>query len=217
MKIIVQKAELLAMLKLASVDESRFVLCGLHFEVNPKLEQILIVATDGRMIGVLRVGKIAEPPPEIKKVTVPLNKRDLRGLPEGELLLAFTETHVTIEPVQYERKKQTLTVEIHLRDYPRWRSVIPEKEYRNPFNGWMNPILIAKWNEAVCLLSGGLESPGVRFWYIDQTNPILVECMGLPEFTLLVMPMREANPVDAIKVPDWVFKLEPVAETPLTP
>src|SRR5688572_22703331 len=46
--------ELQAMRLLASEDETRFVLNGVHVELGP--EHVLLIATDGRRLGVLRCG-----------------------------------------------------------------------------------------------------------------------------------------------------------------
>lgn len=197
--------ELAAMRIFVSEDESRYVLNGIYFAVTKG--QILLVATDGRRIAVLK----SELSGRVNSQCDFILKKDVLTHLESKISTDL----VTIEydsqsrkiSLQAERSYITLTTDAIEGNYPNWREVIPKSiaEKHNRPHLYFN----ADYLEDYAKVANIYGKDGLHIVFTGgELEPAVARIEGVRNFISVVMPMREAD-VDG-ELPSWLRKPETV-------
>lgn len=180
---IIHGTDLKAIALLAPKKEpTRPYLLGVHVEV--KGSQAILVATDGAILGVLRVTLTEEC--EAQAFTIPLSLLTMITAKE-EVTLTYTEDEQgpgTVTLIQGDRVLSGKAVE---GPYPPFRRVIPEK-----VSGVQDHLIAVKYLETavkVCAMVNGVQMPTVHVHY-NGGDACLVDTQN-EDFVLVVMPMRD--------------------------
>lgn len=188
MKFNLKVSEIKAGLLICSKDETRFVLCGIHVELKPK-QQPLIVATDGRRMIIIN----SEAPQEFyvdktEKLTI-----------TAEALNKVLRVSGKAENILFEREDSILTAHIignleSVRfgkdaiisgNYPNWRKTIP-KEVKNPISEiGFNAVWAGDFSKASKIL--GADGLGIRIRMTDEQGAFLVRSQK-SNFLGILMP-----------------------------
>lgn len=181
----------------ASVDESRYVLISVHFDLSGLLP--LMVATDGRRLCVI------ETEADQKEFTPGATQSFSLSTDFLKPLCAFGKSQSTILEIDYHGPKRAVftlnegkcTVDcedgaIIEPEYPKWRSTIPTKTDTAPVPFLaFNSALMADFSKAAKLLRA---DSGLKMNLISPGSAIEVLIDGNPKFYGLIMPMRLEEP-----------------------
>ena len=163
-------------------EPTRPYLLGVHVEV--KGSQAILVATDGAVLGALRVTLTEDF--ETHAFTIPLSLLTMITAKE-EVTLTYTEDEQgpgTVTLIQGDRVLSGKAVE---GPYPPFRRVIPEK-----VSGVQDHLIAVKYLETavkVCAMVNGVQMPAVHVHY-NRGDACLVDTQN-EDFVLVVMPMRD--------------------------
>lgn len=216
----IPKNELQAMLPLCSRDEVRVAIRGVYVELKKEKHPIL-VATDGRRIGVLQSegqwsgdpGNVLLPLALLEQVLKwRLAKEDLN-------CVTFTIIGTTIR-VHIKRGEMYTKLSYPLRGeetkFPKWREVLPGKvepfELKNPCL-CLNPVYVGAFAETMKRLDA--RQSGIKI-YPGKTElePVVIRIENCPQFYGLLMPMRQSAKSDCeAEVPEWIDM--PVVQVPV--
>lgn len=194
--------ELLALNLLASVNETRYEINGVHIEAKPG--QVLIVATDGRRLGMLRSAGETE---STFTATIPRGALDFLKRME----LGDAECAVSMEAGGRLRLRVKdrcpadvgavdIETEAIQKAFPNWRAVMPDGPCAPCAKIGLNREYLASW-AAVGELLGFDEA--VVFLLRDELGPVEVVFAGYPQFRGLLMPMR-THREDVFERPEWM-------------
>lgn len=192
-KIKVKTNELLAMCLLASHDESRFVLNSLLVEQSPT--GTLLVATDGRRLGVL---KVDSGPSDKTSLLIPRTLIERFALLKTVADVTLYEENgiVVIEGPGFRLYSEAIDL-----DYPNWRQALPKS---NQPKDWAQLGVTAEyydtWHEIAKFLGGS------GYFHLRQANPlepIEIILHVVSNFYGLLMPLEESG----VKFPEWVKTL----------
>lgn len=217
----IPKNELQALLPLCSRDETRVAIRGIYVELK-KEKQPILVATDGRRIGVLQSegewsgdpGNVLLPVTLLEKVVKwRLAKEDLN-------CVTFTIIGTTIR-VHIKRDEMHTKLSYALRTeetkFPKWREVMPKKlepfELKNPCI-CLNPEYVGAFAETIKRLDK--RQTGIKM-YPGKTefDPIVIRIECCPQFYGLIMPMRQSGSSQCeAEVPEWI-DMPPVVQVPV--
>ena len=180
---IIHGTDLKAIALLAPKKEpTRPYLLGVHVEV--KGSQAILVATDGAILGVLRVTLTEEF--EQHAFTIPLSLLTLITAKE-EVTLTYTKEEQgpgTVTLIQGDRVLAGKAVEGR---YPQFRRVIPEK-----VTGVQDHLIAVRYLETaakVCSMINDVPMPAVHVHY-NGGDACLVDTQN-EDFVLVVSPMRD--------------------------
>jgi hypothetical protein len=203
----IPRNELLAMRELQSKDQCRYILNAVHFEVTK--DTILLVATDGRKIAVLKSsGVVTTFDSTESTIEFGCDYPLLQMLPvekHGSIKVTLKESTVIFQ----SRGQSAVSENIEAnRMYPKWRGVVPATPYV-PGNLNINPEYLLQFHKAAKLLNP------------RKPNYIKVRChkvltgeadtlpysvfFDYPGFYGAVMPVRNTASDNA--VPDWLLGL----------
>lgn len=191
----VLRKELSAIRLFMSTDETRLVLNGVYFEVGEG--EILMVATDGRAISVIKSvwenasGKCAFTMPDRMLAIL-----DLKAAAE-EVQVTYDSESGIIEVTHNELFIKSKGVE---QSYPNWRALFPAEisEHKWP-EMFFDPELLRRYEQAGDLMGGD----GLRIKFIDaMPSAVLVQLSQVENFIGLLMPMRNSKPITGI--PAWL-------------
>ncbi len=173
-----------ALALLAPKKEIRFYLIGVHVEV--KGSQAILVATDGSVLGALRVTLTEEY--ETHTFTIPLSLLTMITA-KDEVTVTYTKTEQgpgTVTLIQGDRVLSGKAVE---GTYPSFRRVIPEK-----VSGVQDHLIAVKYLETaakVCAMINGVPMPAVHVYY-NGGDVCMVDTQN-EDFVLVVMPLRDPS------------------------
>lgn len=122
-QITVMPSELKAINKLASIDETRYVLCGVSVELRKGSTNAILVATDGRRLGALRVKALEAPAEKDMQFIIPSSLiRKIPAVKKGESVNVSHDGSVTIS--QWQNKWAVSQPSLD-GNYPAWKKVVP--------------------------------------------------------------------------------------------
>lgn len=184
-----------AVMSLASNDETRFLLNGVNIE--PVKDGNLLVATDGRRLGVLFM-----PGTPITESFV-LPKTFLKFIPTGAGIKEFG-----VELVH----TREATREIHITSpgmprmiidpiegvYPKWRQVVPTGPF-SPANINVSALILEPFLDCAKILSPS--SPHLHFRQGGDDIGAISVFINNPLFFGVIMPIREEGSTK--QIPDW--------------
>lgn len=184
--------QLRAILNLSSNDETRYVLNGVNIE--PVKNGNLVVATDGKRLGVLFVpGQ-----PEAKSFILPkwvmefvparIKELDIRMISANK-----GEINTTGHPMP------TMTFDPIEGDFPKWRMVIPKVPFAsvniNVFASVLEPFI-------TCAKVLSPASPTLYLRTVGEESMPICVFTSNPLFFGIIMPIREYG--DPKTIPDWI-------------
>jgi hypothetical protein len=171
------------MQKLASKDETRYVLCGVHFEVSEN--HVMLVATDGRRLGSFMADASGIECPAPQAFTVDCNViRQLKPQANDLLRVEFVEDRIRFTG----GSKVSLEVDAIKGNYPNWKQVTPSSGYEASQIA-INIDLLFGFRETTKLLFHGRGAELVlRTHGVD--GPISIFASGSYSFYGLLMPLR---------------------------
>lgn len=182
-----------AILKLSSNDETRWLLNGVNIE--PVKNGNLVVATDGRRLGVLFVA--GEP---VKQSFV-LPKWVMEFVPYRiqELSIELVSPKEGTIKTAGHNPMPTMTFEPIEGIYPKWRQVVPKTPFApaniNVFANVLEPFITCSKVISPASPSLYFRSPG------DEIGPICVFTSS-PDFFGIIMPIRKYG--DPKTIPAWI-------------
>lgn len=220
----VKKEDLLAMRLLQSVDEARFVLNGVHFEIWLNKNQVIMVATNGRYMGVLRPNAIIDgkitgtgfEEPVRFTVDYPLVKY-LEKRTLDTILIHYSGTQV-----RFEGSDQAVTYDAIKGDFPKWRQCVPQGAFA-PFDISVNARYVSVFEKVAKLLGGTRgEQVILKGHKLDPKHDVSAPLSSLSvfipslvdkEFYGVVMPMQQPE----VRVPEWIKLPAPPVLPPKAP
>ena len=188
------RADLFAFVaRFVSKEETRYYLNGVYIEPHPK-KGVLIVATDGRRLGVGYDEDGACKESGIWPVTTPLLSACTRKRPlqVGQVTVEFDGRFAVVsEGANPDFAALSVCIDAK---YPDWRRVVPKSLECGDHPLVYNAKYLAGFkppapNTAIQLYSSGPKEPAT----------VLVS--GMPEFIGVLMPMRAE---DGLALPDWL-------------
>lgn len=217
----VPKRELMAMRELQSVDETRFVLNGVNFQVSKK--RLLLVATDGRKIGIL-LSEVGETELELSRMTGPLEftcdyplVKYLKADSIGRVLLKYDGKHI-----EFSDGDTAITVAAIEGNFPKWTHVVPRGKFVKA-DYHFNVKYLQQFHMCAKILNptsdGHVHLRGHDFdsgGYKDSQPPYSV-FFDNPNFYGFLMPVAMSHESE---LPGWLHteiegpSLEPIGETP---
>lgn len=196
--------ELRAMSNFASTDETRYILNGVCVDAR-KGRHPLLVATDGRCIGILKTE--AEVSTETFELVLPMKLlKDVFKLSAADDFCAFDVSGKDVTAVLGPK-----TIIFHdaltKGTYPKYHQVIPKfSETDKADRGRVIAgKLLEKFSKAAHALRDTAKythGTGLRLVGTSDNSPVLVKMVSCPEFFGVVMPMRSDTADDS--VPDWL-------------
>ncbi len=177
-----------ALALLAPKKEPRSYLIGVHVEI--KGSQAILVATDGAVLGALRLTLSEEV--ESHAFTIPLSLLAMITA-KDEVTVTYTKEEQGPGTVTLIQGDRVLTGKAVEGTYPPFRRVIPEK-----VTGVQDHLIAVRYLETatkVCSMVNGVPMPAVRVHY-NGGGACLVDTQN-EAFVLVVMPRR--NPSEQIK------------------
>lgn len=188
-----------------SREETRYYLCGIHFQPHPK-GGLVIVATDGHRLGAIYdKDGIFEGDP----VTIPFGKDFLKSLEHRRATHYVWSENISRAKAHSEKIKEkffaidepTLSMEYAKAidgTFPDWQRVIPKKVVKTDYFNF-NPIYLADFKSTDSKFSA------VRIYGGEKMEPHLVRIAGIPEFLGILMPMNIHNDKEfSNPMPDFV-------------
>jgi len=201
--------DLLAMRLLQSKDETRFVLNGVHFEIHPN-GKVLLIATNGRYLGILKPSVILEDPVESRiefTVDYPLVKYlpKPKGATDFERILMWYDG--PNQKVHFISEGECVTCEEVLGVFPKWRQVIPTSGFA-PFEVHVNSTYVSTFEKVAKMLDSDVplvSLMGHKLGKCEGVSPLAPYSVFLGElrereFYGVIMPVR----TDPIQMPDWL-------------
>lgn len=215
------------MLNLSSEDFSRFILCGLNFEIST--EQILITATDGRLLGILKSDALPVFDGEAQKFSVTIASEFL-SIAVGEIprreefycadcdedkstYIPESELQFTIEAERFggdlsfpvsvtiERSGVEFKAKAIEALFPNWRKIIPATFENGPVI--VSSVMLERFEKLRENLSPG--NLQIRFrGGANKNQPYHVELHGIPNFFGILMGMRDDREESDIATPAWL-------------
>lgn len=171
-----------ALALLAPKKDSRTHLLGVHVEV--KGSQAILVATDGAVLGALRL--ILTEEFEQHSFTIPLSLLTMITA-KDEVTVAYTKEKQGPGTVTLTQSGKVLAGRAVEGTYPPFRRVIPEK-----VSGVQDHLIAVRYLETaakVCAMVNGVPMPAVHVYY-NGCAACLVDTQN-EDFVLVVMPMRD--------------------------
>ncbi len=163
-------------------EPTRPYLLGVHVEV--KGSQAILVATDGAILGALRVTLTEDF--ETHTFTIPLSLLTMITA-KDEVTVTHTKAEQGPGAVTLIQGDRILTGKAVEGTYPDYRRVIPEK-----VSGVQDHLIAVKYLETaakVCAMVNGVPMPAVHIHY-NGGDACLVDTQN-EDFVLCVMPMRD--------------------------
>lgn len=167
---------------LAPKKDSRSHLLGVYVEV--KGSQAILVATDGAILGALRVTLTEEF--ESHAFTIPLSLLTMITTKE-EVTVTYTKDEQWPGTVTLTQCGRVLSGKAVEGTYPYYRRVIPET-----VSGVQDHLIAGKYLETavkVCAMVNGVQMPAVHVHY-NGGDACLIDTRN-EDFILVVMPMRD--------------------------
>lgn len=214
---------LAAMRLLQSRDESRFAICGVHFEIHPD-GKLILIATNGRYLGILNADAIVQG--NVKElIEFTVDYPFVRYLPkpsgmEFEKILV----HYDGSKVHFHSEGQSVMHDVIKGDFPKWRQCIPTTGFA-PIAVSVNASYVTMFQKVASLLGGKGASQqvilkghanGARPDRPDDPYPyspysVFLGGLGGITFYGVIMPMRGD---DDWQIPDWL-KLPEIQPAPV--
>jgi len=230
MKVIVSRQELLTALLFASKDDSRFTLCSVCIEVNPRSNKPNIITTDGRRLAVIQ--SQAEQPEdfnndeagqmlltsEFVKAICALSKA-LGGklFPWIQLTNTKGSSQVFVELVGGDCSLNTASGALVEGAFPNWRAVVPSKKLERTqiSDLGINAEFVGDFAKAAKIFD---LNPVIQINLIAKESALEVKLSGASYFYGLIMPCKPNE--DENYQPEFLgiveglpVKAEPVKET----
>lgn len=195
-KFTVNRAEVTAMRLLISEDITRPDIHGIHFDVSP--ERILMIATDGRRLGILRELK-GEPTGTIR-FSAACNSLDM--FPRGKECNVDIEVYETTVRFSYQR--MTAEEDLIAGIFPNWREAVPHDPVK-PCDIHLNADYVQSFRQIAAAIYPD-KIPSVHLlMHASPLNQVSVLFGNSDQrFYGIVMPMRGTEP---IVIPNWVANL----------
>lgn len=202
MQFVLRKKELKAMLVLAATKDVRYYLNGVH--VVQDVRGTILEATDGHVLGMLRVG---ENPKNPAKVIWP--REALKPLVAGtkKQMDDLIEFSVDGDNVTAACGGMVTTFKAVDGVFPDTSRVTPRNdalEATPDAPAQINPDLLVRFVDVSAALNGGY------VWVRHRGDGTCLVSIGVPEFVGVVMAMRG---YEQFGVPDWVHAARTVEET----
>ncbi len=203
MKFMLTKSQVKAMLVLAATKDIRFYLNGIH--VIQDQRGTIVEATDGHVLGMLRVGETPKNPAKVI-----LDRESLKPLVAGtkKQMADLIEFSVDGDIVTASTGGMVTTFKAVDGTFPDCRRVTPTNESleASPDEpAQINPALLTRFTEVSAALNGSTA------WIRHRGDgTCLVSIEGLPEFIGVVMAMCG---YEKFGVPGWVHAARTVEET----
>lgn len=210
---------LLAMRELQHTDESRFVLCGVHFEIHPD-GKVLLITTNGRYLAILKADTIVGGTlKELIEFTV--DYPFVRFLPKP-LGSEFDKilVHYDGAKVHFHSQDQLISHDVIKGDFPKWRQVLPTTPFA-AFEVSINPEYLHVFMKASKLLCGkdyqqivikGHQRSATKEH--DEYSPYSIfmptATRNGHEFYGVIMPMSQPE----LEIPKWLDLVEVKAPVP---
>jgi DNA polymerase-3 subunit beta len=126
----------------ASVEPTRYVLCGVAMQGDKKKGQVNFISTDGKC---LRTHRIEQEPPDDADIIIPskavallASLIDGRDDAEASLRVSYTDSLLRVEAARW-----AVVTKLIEGNYPNWRQVIPEKSKLSaiaPKEAWLDAL-----------------------------------------------------------------------------
>lgn len=176
---------------LTSLDETRFLLNGLNIE--PVKDGNLLVATDGRRLGVL-----FQPGEPIKQSFILprwiMDFIPLKGAAKDLELELVSSKEIMIKGEQMP----LMSIEPIEGDYPKWRQVVPSTPFA-PANINLSALVLEPFIACAKVLCP--QSPTLYFRQNGDEIGAISVFIGNPNFYGVIMPVREEGSTK--QIPDW--------------
>jgi hypothetical protein len=196
----IQYTEIKAMLNLVPSDDVRHALCGLNFEFSNG--RLLLVATDGRRLGVLKSNADLSGGSESLSVTVHRDQLAMAAQKkmankQGGLFFAIEKedgkpASISIQCGNFILKRGAVDAA-----FPTWRQVVPKTFDQGDFafNAW----LFDGFHKVAQTLGGGtnIRIRGGGF------SAYQIEIPSAPNFYGILMPIR-VDPDSKMTTPSWL-------------
>lgn len=202
MQFMLTKAQVKAMLYLSAEKDVRFYLNGIH--VSQDQRGTIVEATDGHVLGMLRVGETPKP-----KANVILGRDSLKPLVAGpkSTMDNIIEFSVSDGNVTASTGGMVTTFKAVDGVFPDVSRVTPTNDSLNAkpdYPAQLNPALLMKFVDAAKTLgSGG------TVWVRHRDTGTCLVSIDIPEFIGVVMALRGD---EKFGVPDWVHAARVVEE-----
>lgn len=225
MKLIVNRNELKAALLFICNDETRPEICGVHVEVKPNAQPIM-VATDGKRLAVIETDALQEDggvPLLFNEAHSFILNREFVGL---VIALSKTRGGKTFPLVAIEQKQGSKRISASVigpcgfleiengglieGDYPKWRQVLPAKTAeRNPVSEiGISSQFISDYAKAGKALDA--KSLALSLNLISKDAAIEVKIGELRKFYSVIMPCKLQDEIDF--QPAYLNGFEPTAK-----
>ena len=206
--ITIDRKILLAMRRLSGDDESRDALFGtLHFDVQAKSGQTIVVASDGRRLAAYLAGNASGPPDTDYAATIRISAEMIGALPtvkgHQRVTLSFERDAMKIEG---EHNVGIVCPKLAA-DFPKWRVVIPSCEQAPARNIAVNSEYFSSMiSLAQCANELNDQLCAMRLWQNAHTDPIVCEFTLFPELIAVLMGVRLSDDQEnqkTITAPKW--------------
>lgn len=203
MQFMLTKAQVKAMLYLSAEKDVRFYLSGIH--VSQDQRGTIIEATNGHVLGMLRVGETPKP-----KANVILGRDSLKPLVAGpkSTMDNIIEFSVSDGNVTASTGGMVTTFKAVDGVFPDVSRVTPTNDSLNAkpdYPAQINPALLVRFVDVAKALGYGS-----KVWIRHRdTGTCLVSIGNIPEFIGVVMALRG---YETFGVPDWVHAARVVEE-----
>lgn len=197
---------------LASVDQTRYILNGVSVEVIPD-KGTLLIATDGRRLGVLRSNaEILEDGREEGATGIYWIPTSLiKSVPSSLRTAILTFEGLTVSIRSLGSYGMTYSEEISPGNYPNWRGLVPTGELVPAVRLGFNFELLNGIVAASRLISGSrrLESAAILLFQEcagddsrTAQRPYIIRTEASDRFFAVLMPVLDPSPIK--KAPSWL-------------
>ena len=182
-----------AMACLVGRDQSRHVLTGIKLEFGK--EDIKLIATDGRLMGIYRIESKQE---QVGDIVLPVDwlwmfKLDSRRSSMMTLQIDEQDFKVTF-------KSRNISGRLIEGSYPTWRQCIPTGPIQSPKEFCFSANLASRFQRAFQILKpGSAASFKIKAHSNNEIGPFSILGQD-PNFYGLLMPLRDSME----DIPDWV-------------
>lgn len=196
LEINLEKSTIKALLRFAAVRDVRYYLNGIALETGPKGARL--IATDGHRMALARVDGVF---PSTGEQSIIIPRAMLEKIKISKKLISFVRLSVSGDAAPYLLR---LDVDGEIREkraidgkFPDWQRCFPMEFSGQPAN--LNPLYIGEAGAAA--LDLGDTNPLIAINY-NGTGAALIEYPNYPDFTAIIMPMRQVEPT--YQAPAWL-------------
>lgn len=206
-ELLIPAKEIKAMMRFASVDESRLIINGIHFEYSK--DNLLLIATDGRRLAVLKsegecssdVPAFTVPPALFEFVLWRIEREEWIGRMHVKIEVDDKTQSIAVSTDNYTLNGITLEKVLEPTGlYPKWRMVLPSDVLEPVEIQGIDAEFLTSFQNAAHDLTQCSKKPLLRF--CGEKGAIGVVFDGLEQFYGVLMPIKfEAKPTR----PAWLL------------